>query len=402
MKKTMGILVLCFCLTACAPASPEPTGEAPMEATVETAPAETETQGETPLVGELRSVRQGGNTGETYYSFQYQLGEIRKLDFAAAREEILYQFGEGYALDGDLIVEADALYGIRKQELFRLPLDGGELTTRTLENLPGSRMPAWCDDRAAYLVEGGIYNQPTENIACRIDLETGEITDLPLPAMALDGVFAADGSRLLVRQCLTSQPLSSVEGEVADALLQSAVSEYDWWDLNTGELEKVLELPYDMEVDAGGNSSYQHFVGKTKDRLYFETIAYNENNEEQPGSIISYRLDGSDKRVDFVLPPGSATGPVYRQGELRWLVNNTGTRMHVYDVATSTDYDVRPQGSEGYPLAFTGDDRVLVITRRGNDGTVSYGLISIDAFLTGSSQWTPVESPDEKTTIPIF
>ena len=400
MKKSLFVLLsLALCLPACTPAAssapaPTPTSETP----VETAPAE-ETAA---VVGNLQSIMQRRNTGKACYSYQAMQGEIQKLDYADASVETLYRFGEPGTVYSDVIVEPDALYAVTADTLYKVPLDGGEATTQPLQNLPGSRTPAWCDERGAYIVEGNPFNPPEQNVACRIDLETGAITDLPLPHIVLDGVFAADGSRLLLRRCVTEQPLPSFEEQEAfDAALQNATSEYDWWDLNTGKLEKVLEEPYEGTVDAEGTISKMLFLGKAEGRLYFETVVYNPDKGNLPGQVVSYRLDGSDQKIEAGISGSvGCFAPMERDGELYWLVDNNSDRMHVYDVATSTDYDVRPGlQSTGYPVTFTGDGRVLVVAKQYEKGPEDYGLISIDDFLAGSSNWTPVEGPEGGTVI---
>ena len=399
-KSVLALLALAIGLSACAPAASEPAGEA--SATAESAPAETPA-GETAAaaVGNLQSVTERCNTGEACYTYQVVQGEIRKLDYANARIETLYQFGEPGTVYGDVIVQQDALYAITDGTLYQLPLDGGEMTTQPLQQLPGSRTPAWCDEHAVYMVEGNPYNPPESNVACRIDLKTGEITDLPLPYIVLDNVYAAEGSRLLLRRVVTEQPLPSYEEQEAfDAALQNATSEYDWWDLNTGELEKVLQEPYEGEEDGEGNTSKLNFLGKTADRLYFQTIVYNPDKGNMPGELVSFRLDGSDRKTEKSLSDETWPAPLEQNGELCWLVNNSGPRMQVYDVATGADYDVGPGSQEeGYPLAFTNDGRVLVIAKWYGDGTVDYGLLPVEDYLAGSRDWTPVEDVDGGTII---
>lgn len=402
MKRSLLVLLaLALGLSACTPAAssaPDPTPTPTIETPVETAPAEETTA----VVGNLQSIMQRRNTGEACYTYQAMQGEIQKLDYASASVETLYRFGEPGTVYSDVIVEPDALYAVTADTLYKVPLDGGEATTLPLQNLPGSRTPNWCDERGAYIIEGNPFNPPEQNVACRIDLETGAITDLPLPHIVLDGVFAADGSRLLLRRCVTEQPLPSFEEQEAlDAALQNATSEYDWWDLNTGELEKVVEEPYEGTVDEQGTISKMLFLGKAEDRLYFEIVVYNPDKGNLPGQVVSYRLDGSDQKIEAGIP-GSVGyfAPMERDGKLYWLVDNNSDRMHVYDVATGTDYDVRPGlQSEGYPVTFTGDGRVLVVAKRYEKGTEDYGLISIDDFLAGSSNWTPVKSPEGGTVI---
>lgn len=401
MKRSLVVFLgLAMSLAACAPAASESAGEAPV--TAGSTPEETSV-GETAaaVVGSLQRITERRNTGEACYAYQNPQGEIRKLDYASARIETLYQFGEPGTVYGDVIVQQDALYAITDGTLYQLPLDGGEMTTQPLQELPGSRTPAWCDEHAVYMVEGNPYNPPESNVACRIDLKTGEITDLPLPYIVLDNVYAADGSRLLLRRVVTEQPLPSYEEKEAfDAALQNATSEYDWWDLNTGELEKVLQEPYEGEVDEEGNTSKLNFLGKTADRLYFQTVVYSQEKGNMPGELVSFRLDGSDRRTEKSLSDEMWPAPLEQNGELCWLVNNSGPRMQVYDVATDTDYDVGPGSQEvGYPLALTDDGRVLVIVKRHGDGTTDYGLLPVDAYLAGSRDWTPVEDADGGTVI---
>lgn len=399
MKKSLLLLLsLTLCLTACTPeAAPEP---APSQTPAATAPAEAQT----PAVGNLQSISQRRNTGEACYTYQITEGEIQELDFASARIETLYQFKEGEMVCGDVIVQPEALYAVTGDTLYQIPLDGGEATTHPLQNLPGSRTPLWCDERGAYIIEGNPFNPPEQNVACRIDLETGAVTQLPLPYIVLDGVFAADGSRLLLRRCVTQQPLPDYEGgEAFDAALQNATSEYDWWDLNTGELEKVLEEPYVGTVDGEGNISKLQFQGKTADRLYFQTVVYHPDRGGMPGELRSCRLDGTDWKTEREFTEVVGLLPMERDGELCWLVDNSNARMHVYDIVAGTDYDVRPgQQSVGYPVTFTGDGRVLVVAQWYDTGARDYGLISQQDFLAGSTHWTPVEGPEGGSVIVFY
>ena len=200
MKKSLFVfLLLALCLSACTPAASSVPDPAPTP--TEEAPAETTTAEETAaVVGNLQSIMQRRNTGEACYTYQAMQGEIQKLDYASASVETLYRFGEPGTVYSDVIVEPDALYAVPADTLYKVPLDGGETTTQPLQNLPGSRTPAWCDERGAYIVEGNPFNPPEQNVACRIDLETGAITDLPLPHIVLDGVFAAGRGRPFFRR----------------------------------------------------------------------------------------------------------------------------------------------------------------------------------------------------------
>jgi len=404
MKKSLfALMALVFCLSACTPAEstiPESDTTPASETPAEAGPAE-ETA---PEVGNLQSIEQRRNTGEACYTYQVAQGEIRKLDYANARVETLYQFDEPGTVYNDVIVQQDALYAVTDGTLYQLPLDGGEVTTQPLQPLPGSRTPIWCDEHAVYIIDGNPYNPPENNVACRIDLKTGEITDLPLPYIVLDNVYAAEGSLLLLRRVVTEQPLPSYEEKEAfDAVLQNATSEYDWWDLNTGELEKVLQEPYEGELDEEGNTSKLNFLGKTAERLYFQTIVYNPDKGNMPGELVSFRLDGSDRRTEKSLSDETLLAPLERDGELCWLLDNSGARMQVYDVATGTDYDVGPGSQqEGYPLAFTDDGRVLVIAKWHGAGTMDYGLLPVEAYLAGSTDWTPITDAPDRGTIIVF
>lgn len=401
MKKSLFVgLALALGLSACTPAASEtPTPSPVTETPAETAPAE---EASPVVAGTLESIRDRSNTGTACYVYQPAPGEIRKLDYATARIETVYSFGEAGTVYSDVVVEPDALYAVTADTLYKIPLDGGEASTIALPGLPGGQSPSWCDDQALYIVAGNVYNPPDQNVACRIDLATGEITDLPLPYMVLDsGIYAAEGSRVLLRCCVPEQPLPSVEErEAFDAVLQNATSEYVWWDMNTGALEKVLEEPYEGTVDAEGNTSKLLFLGRTADRLYFQTIVYSTEQGNLPGEVVSYALDGSDKRTEWTFSETAGLFAMYKEGELYWLVDNSNARMQVYEVATGNIYDVGPGlQSEGYPLTFTEDDRVLVITKQDGKGTREYGLIPRTDYLAGSRDWTPVEDPDGQTVI---
>ena len=81
---------------------------------------------------------------------------------------------------------------------------------------------------------------------------------------------------------------------------------------------------------------------------------------------------------------------------LNW---GTGT-LAFYKLADGTTYEVPYRDTSygdssngGFPIALTGDGRILVtdgkVTNRDKD--IGYGLIDLDAYLSGSTDYTPVQ-----------
>ena len=263
----------------------------------------------------------------------------------------------------------------------------------------------WCDGAALY---GYAYDAlPAGNSAgYRIALADGGVTNFPLTQY--ERIEGAQGDRLLTTRPVADAPLPdpNQNREAYAAALQNAVVEYGWLDPATGARSKILETPYQPQ---DGNVCL--FRGLQGGKLYF----HKEEHTSAGAQLCSiWAYDPAAGSWQAVVDPlahdsmflrwaGAATlpGTAEQAGRYLWLEGSRGSVLDlgwVWDAAQN-ELTAIQQTMAGDPyarpvrsVAQTDDGRFLVRTAyRGEGELYDYGLIGIDAFLQGSTAYTPVQ-----------
>lgn len=397
MKRSLFVLLaLAVGLSGCTPA-----GAKPAPATAEqTATAETSGTATCPVGAVIRCEDSAG-TPEGWYWFeddpQEEVSRVLRLDYATGKSQCLYTFSKAgtEGQEGPLMVQEDAVQRIMGKVLYTIPLDGGTVQTQALE---GEFQANYFDAYSAYeFLVGSLYPRAT---ARRLDLATGQITDLSLPTQ-VEQLWAVGEDRLVLRRLVTEAPLPDFhqDTEQYGAALQTAVDEYDWYDPVTGALEKICDQPYEGAEQPDGTLNQRYFLGMAGDRLYFRNSHLPPETPE--GKALEIRIEsctatGTDWQTVTVLPDGTQGGgaPFFQGASLRWIVDCSTDEMQIFDLADGRWYAVGPVPSDvGQPLALTGDGRVLLTNGLESDGEsyrMTYALADMAAFLAGSTDWTPV------------
>ena len=398
MKRALfSLLALAFCLSACTPAaSPTPESEAAAvaEETTETAQEETNAAQTTALSAE--SLRGDGYLGEgdtAWYQMEHELQadgtlkmQVVKLDYATARKSVLCTIEEPATQVGDAMLRGDTVYAFVDQTMYKIPANGGEAQAVPLEQ---KFYPTAADEVNAY---NFTYDSGSNNfVGLRLDLATGQITDLQLPAQTWE-MWAVGEDRFLLCRLLTETPLPNAEeAEMYAAAIQNAVCEYDWYDPATGELEKILEEPYYGAEQPDGTKRMHRFLGLRDGRLYFSWTVPGEDGTALDAGAESCTLQGQDWQAVPGWPQGQeALYSRLKNNRLRWAVGTGGWN---FDLETGTAYTVEERADTSF-LAFAGDDRVLVQVFNTDDQgnyQVSYALADARAYLNGTAELTPIE-----------
>ena len=394
MKKSLFVLLaLAFCLSACAPAASE--NEETFNSTVEnvqTAENGTETTGFP--VGNLVNCGDDTQTPGKMYHF-YQESEdspqsIIELDCDTGQESCLYTFTSEKMPDGPLLIQPGVIRRTVGKTLYTIPLDGGEVQTMPLEE---GFDPVACDAYGAYEFWGADWD--VQRSFRRLDFATGQITELKTPDQ-VQSYWAVGQDRIILWRLVTDAPLpdAHTQNEQYYAAIQSATTEYEWYDPATGELEKIYAEPYYGVEQADGSQNQRFFLGMAGDRLYFQNthlLRGNSGVEVLDMQVESCAVDGTDWQTECTLTDGNAAPvPLWEGPTLRWLIDNTTSPIKIYDL---TDRAWHTIGLSGWPESLTGDGKVYLMQEQwGSDGSykVVYGLADRDDYLAGSTDWTPV------------
>lgn len=403
MKKAIGMLLaLAFCLTACAPATaPESAAADTADTAQQEASAPASAAGALPA-GALRSSGTLGDTGEARYTVASSLQDftpgtayelqVLRLDYATARQDCIYTVemtvGEdGLTQSGSLLVGNDAVYLFVGTTMYKIPLEGGEAETMTIQQ---EIYPAAADDTSVYYF---VFDEHNQYSGLRMDLTTGQCTELQLPPQTWD-IWAVGESRFLLCRLLTDTPLPGPqEGDAYNAALQNATCEYDWYDPATGALEKMMTEPYYGTEQPDGSSRQHRFLGAGGGRLYFNWYGQVDGQIADAG-VESCDMTGGDWQPLTAIPEGVDGGEMGMQnGSLRWIGSYLATNdCLIYDVTTGKTWENVPIDNN-WPVAFTGDGRLLVdnsITEESGEFHEAYGLVDLEDYLNGTGEVTPV------------
>lgn len=402
MKKSVfALLALAIGLSACTPAASGPVDEAPADATAEAAPAEETAETAAFPVGSLVNCGDDTQTPGKMYHF-YQESEdspqsIIELDCDTGQESCLYTFTSEKMPDGPLLIQPGVIRRPVGKTLYTIPLDGGEVQTMPLE---GRFEPVVCDAYGAYEFWGGDWD--VQRTFRRLDFATGQITELKTPDQ-VQSYWAVGQDRIILWRLVTDAPLpdAHTQNEQYYAAIQSATTEYDWYDPATGELEKIYAEPYYGVEQADGSQNQRYFLGMAGDRLYFQNthlLRGNPGVEVLDMQVESCAADGTDWQTECTLTAGNAAPvPLWEGPTLRWLIDNTTSPIKIYDL---TDRAWHTIGLSGWPESLTGDGKVYLMQEQwGSDGSYKmvYGLADMDDYLAGSHDWTPVKTWPEET-----
>ena len=393
------LLALALALTACAPAAPQSaatTETAPAAETAETAPAETAGEQAAFPVGHLQEIDLGAATDTAFYQLDtpWVEGEpaqtvLTRTDTATGATEVVYTFGEVQQGNAPFLVGDDVIV-ICDETLYKFPQAGGAPQTLPLEQ-PFS---AWFYDE--YGVYEFMYGQGKSNYtARRLDLETGQITELQLPPQTWQ-LCATGSDRLILCRLLTDTPLPDLitQSEFYAVVIQNATYEYDWYDPATGTLEAILQEPY-YGVDQGdGTRRQRRFLGVADGKLVFSWEHFGSEYTLLDSGFARCDAGGEGWEALPNLPQENAVSwmRLERDGQLRWLICGPGEgALGVYDLAGEVFYPRADLTSSaiGWPERFLGSEKLLVYISTEN--STGYALIDQADYLAGSTAWTPVQ-----------
>lgn len=396
MKKSLLVLLaLGLGLSACTPAESSAAASEPVtvEATGESAPAE---GGTAFPVGHLRMIQYYESTADEIYNpvhFWNDAGELQlqllEINLTNGQRTSLY-FGACPCQGGVQVLPWQGQICLFAGDtLYKVPQEGG--TAQTIP-LGSEQSPEYADEYAAYDFE---YDMNAGgNSGTRIDLETGQVTDLELPGQ-IGEIYPTGSSRFMVVRAITEAPLpSSEDWDMYDALLQSGEREFDWYDPATGALEKVMAEPYYGVEQPDGVRRRHDFLGMAGDRLYFSW--YKEDGSA--GGVESCALDGSDWQPMQGRLEKERPAWVFNQGgTLRWMMGGEPGDVWIYDLSDGQMYELpHITVSNGWPEALVGQNQVMVSQGRETGMVDGYALISLPDYLAGSTDWTPiVDAPAE-------
>lgn len=403
MKKLALLLTTALALTAC-------TAAPAVSAPVETAPpAETEATGEAAAafpVGTLQmAIPEVMNTGTASIEIPLsglEAEPILKLDYATGVQtklcdiDLSRQFPVAIMQHGDTV---EYFWDSEGSTVFAHTAirPDGSVEEQTV---PEKFYPNFYDEYAAYDIWGTTCK--------RLDWQTGELTTASLPFVQLDSVLGAVGSRVLLTRIVSDMPLPEGEGneEMRDAVLQNSLREYDLYDPAANTIEKVFDEPYYAE----NHNELKGYLGYCGDKLYFG-VTYTDSASafSTRNTLVSYdRTAGTWKEeCSAEGKDGESSGfwPFLQDGRLRlvmlWRGKDTltlysiddGARYEVpYEEARSSGADA--SGNVNFPIALTGDGRVLVTdgyVYRNGVAASRYALIDLGAYLAGSREYTAVE-----------
>lgn len=390
MKKALLLLpALALALAACTPASPDSAAENTAESAAAPQDGATAETAAFP-VGRLVEGDALQQTGDAYYMTSYDtpaedeapLPYLVKLDFATATEEVVWRAEEASWQFSAPVVRDGQAYLTIDSTLYRIPLDGGEATATPL---PEETSFSAADEYGLYSF---VYERASNTVrGSRMDLQTGQITELAFPAQT-ESVWAVGESRFLLTRLVTEAPLPDPqEFEMYDAALQNATREYDWFDPATGALEKIFEEPYYPVSREDGSALNRWFLGENGQRLYFGWVL-----PDGTGGVESCALDGTGwQAVDGLPEDRTIIGYLKRNGMLCWLMGGPEGAHWIFDLDSRRLYQMpNITSGVGFPEALLGSDLVMVADGEQPNIVSGWALISAEEYLNGSTGWIPV------------
>jgi hypothetical protein len=395
MKKYLPLLAAALALTACT-AAPAETAAPAATPPAESVTAETAQMNAFP-VGTLRSPREADDA-EAFYSL-YSDSETHKyqmlrIDYAKAEQEKMCEVDHEsaysyFTANGNVVV----VWSDSDQYGFTVISRDGTTQDKPIER--EFKVDVY-DENAAY--------ELTSKSCFRLDLQSGEITRTDAPLTQLCAVYGIVDNKVFVSRYVTDTPLPDPNdmsyAEMYQAIIQNSMIEFDLYDIATNTIQKLFDWEYGS--NEAGSAQY---IGSRGSVAYF-TMSQWDGNESPP---ITNALRGFDTatgtwqevHAENAAPGNFGTLGLSRDGQLEYVVLNWGTgTLAFYKLADGTTCEVPYRDTSygdssngGFPIALTGDGRILVtdgkVTNRDKD--IGYGLIDLDAYLSGSTDYTPVQ-----------
>ena len=262
----------------------------------------------------------------------------------------------------------------------------------------GNATFGYCDENALYACT---FAEDSTSSILRLDLATGEWSSIPLSLG--ENVRGVSGRRFLTARLLTDAPLPDFSDyEAYDAAIQNARTEFCWLDPATLQREPICETPViDHSVV---------FVKAYKGRIYLQDDPQPVQDYGTKFSLSSYGTDGQRQVLIPEMPtnlylPGTDNGfmPVFSGKQRSWIwaqdYNSSPEINYLVDLDTGemhtiTQTQYRDGMNMGVSLmAQTNDGRWLVGYKPHSDthnDRCDYGFIDPQAFMQGSTAYTPV------------
>lgn len=290
--------------------------------------------------------------------------------------------------------------------LFIIDGDGASRREVTCTRDIGPSALRWCDGAALY---GSEMQAGGKAVGYRVSLADGSVTTFAL--QPYEWVTGAEGNRLLTRRIVTQMPLPDPtigeNQEAYQAVLQTAVVEYDWLDPATGERSKILERPHD-----GSTNGSRDFYGLWDGKLYFEEQTAASQGGPCQRSYSTYdSATGTWQDLPKPLPdptmtlsdPAATALPEIAARQGRYLRFHGSDNVHGENLAWVLDQQtgeltampMEENADSGAPWAVTPcaltNDGCFLVQTTYHEGRYAYALIGAEAFLQGSTDYTPVK-----------
>ena len=405
MKKLALVFAAALALTACSTAPTETTTVPAAAPPAEAAATEENADAEQFPVGELRLCDDRRcDTDTAYYTLYGHVDTTEltglRLDYADGVQTKVTSLAIADALYSDLLVTNDNVVRV-----FLANEDGSEFRFKSFypdgrsEERTASQeiTPTVYDEYAAYVLR--------DNCVARLDWQTGEVTTWSASIPQISEILGVTGNKVVLTRIVSDMPLPT-DNEMYEAVLQNSLMEYDLYDVSSNTLEKLFDEPYYPE----GGGSRKSYLGYRGDMLYFD-------QSRPDGDDITKVLWGYDCSAGTLqeLYAEKSTGCMggystpqgfTRSGQLEFLfLQSTSDTLHIYNAADGQVYNVPYHdptldaaygNAENYgrPIAVTGDGRVLVTdgyVQRDGYPVDAYGLIDLDDYLAGSTDYQPVQ-----------
>lgn len=402
MKKSLfALLVLAFCLSACTPAaSTGPEADTP-PVNEQTAEAATEETAAFP-VGHLRVVSYRESTADAVYNTVFAWPEeevpvlqLLQVDLTTARRSCRFAIEAPRREISAVVPYENSVCVFANDAMYQVPQNGGEARVVPLGT---AFMPDYADEYSAYDFD---YTYPdTRKRGLRLDLATGELTSLQLPVQT-QAIYAVGQDRFLLMRLITDVPLpDSRDWEQYEAVCQNATAEYDWYDPATGELEMIWQTPYYGMEQEDGTRKRRTLLGMAGDRLYFDWFV----GDGFVGGTESCAADGTDWQALPGQPGNERSIWTFTQnGSLRWLMGGSEGSLWIYDLVDGQVYEMpHITQANGWPEQLIGQDQVMVSTGTEPNVVSGFAVISVEDYLAGSTDWTPITDAPDSGSIIVF
>ena len=404
-KHTLPILCTAalFALTACAPAAETAATEITPEVTEATAESAPEPTADP--AGKLYTYEENmGYADNALYEAQACFTENAELagtnvyvtDFTTGQAALLCHDDRlltMYPVVTDNTLYFEAYDDQRNPLLLAVPRSGGE--AQVIDHDASVWSAAVYSDRYLYFLSCS-HAPYSRSQGLRLDLQTGESEpwDLPAETTGIHGI--ADGG-IITSRIVSDYPVPlPSDSEMADAILQNSVREFDLTDIATGQvIREIAAFRYTGEPDSDGSTRYS-YLGRSGSDFYFlgEHAMTDPHNPEYRRSVLCVHSDGTQEDLGFTnLDPVNA---LCQKDEVRWFAafNKDGLTYTIYDLqGNEIGQSAAPADASVYcPLRFLDDGRLVLLIGYdlAHDYRTQYAAIDADAFLSGGTEYTEI------------